>query len=234
MIQADHALRALENATSRIGRAFTVHAEAAPPGAGSTLALEAAETVTPSRWRAGPGADEEPTPYVPAYLLERLRATRLREADLAYRLPGIPGRPAARVGRPAGAGAPRGVRRAGQNLILQAQTFGFDAFGCRSASTARARPRLREIEAVGRCRADRRDLRHLRRGAASRPGSAWTPAQVRGQLDPVAADVGAVIGGPAATAGQPLVLDVVPLFETGKVLQNAASVLDEILGLEPS
>ena len=47
VIQADHALRALENATSRIGRALTVHAEAAPPGAGLTLALEAAETDHP-------------------------------------------------------------------------------------------------------------------------------------------------------------------------------------------
>src|SRR5204863_51968 len=47
VIQADHALRALENATSRIGRALTVHAEAAPPGAALTLALEAAETDHP-------------------------------------------------------------------------------------------------------------------------------------------------------------------------------------------
>src|SRR5262249_30523811 len=46
-IQADHALRALENATSRIGRALTVHAEAAPPGAGLALAIEAAETDHP-------------------------------------------------------------------------------------------------------------------------------------------------------------------------------------------
>src|SRR5262249_26247113 len=43
-IHADHALRALENATTRVGRALTIHAASAPPSADLALALEAAET----------------------------------------------------------------------------------------------------------------------------------------------------------------------------------------------
>ena len=46
-IHAEHALRALENAAIRVGRALTVHAAAAPPSAGLALALEAAETEHP-------------------------------------------------------------------------------------------------------------------------------------------------------------------------------------------
>src|SRR5262249_31218551 len=83
-IQADHALRALENATSRIGRAFTVHAEAAPPGAGLALALEAAETDHPELLAGlAERSPQEPYRTYLLYLAERLRATRLRQADLA-------------------------------------------------------------------------------------------------------------------------------------------------------
>src|SRR5262245_10425804 len=46
-IHADHALRALENATTRVGRALTIHAASAPPSADLALALEAAETAHP-------------------------------------------------------------------------------------------------------------------------------------------------------------------------------------------
>jgi phosphoenolpyruvate carboxylase len=56
VIQADHALRALENATSRIGRALTVHAEAAPAGPGSRSPSRPPRRTTPSCWRAWPGA----------------------------------------------------------------------------------------------------------------------------------------------------------------------------------
>ena len=84
-IHADHALRALENATTRVGRALTVHAAAAPPSAGLALALEAAETEHPELLaQIGARSPEEPYRTFLLFLAERVRATRLRQADLAY------------------------------------------------------------------------------------------------------------------------------------------------------
>jgi phosphoenolpyruvate carboxylase len=240
VIQADHALRALENATSRIGRALTVHAEAAPPGAGLTLALEAAETDHPELLAGLAGrSPQEPYRTYLLYLAERLRATRLRQADLAY--PGCPEFLAdLRLVQDAlaGAGAVRQAFGELQNLIWQAQTFGFHAFGLeiRQHSAAHARA-LREIEAGGAVSGPTAEILATLRAVG------WI--QARFGVDAChryvvsftrsAADVGAVyrLARLATRRGEPPVLDVVPLFETGKDLHNAASVLDEMLGLEP-
>src|SRR5262249_58647910 len=102
----------------------------------------------------GGGAERSPRePYGPSllYLAERLRATRLRQADLAY--PDCADFLAdLRLVQDAlaGAGAARQASGELQNLIWQAQTFGFHAFGLeiRQHSAAHARA-LREIEAGG-------------------------------------------------------------------------------------
>src|SRR5215472_9226434 len=239
-IQADHALRALENATSRIGRALTVHAEAAPPGPGLVLALEAAETEHPELLAGlAERSPQEPYRTYLLYLAERLRATRLRQADLAY--------PACtdfladlRLVQDAlaGAGATRQAFGELQNLIWQAQTFGFHAFGLeiRQHSAAHARA-LREIEAGGTVSGPTTEILATLRAVG------WI--QARFGVDACrryvvsftrsAADVGAVyrLARLATRRGEPPVLDVVPLFETGKDLHNAVGVLDEMLGLEP-
>jgi phosphoenolpyruvate carboxylase len=240
VIQADHALRALENATSRIGRALTVHAEAAPAGAGLTLALEAAETDHPELLAGLAGrSPQEPYRTYLLYLAERLRATRLRQADLAY--PGCPEFLAdLRLVQDAlaGAGAARQAFGELQNLIWQVQTFGFHAFGLeiRQHSAAHARA-LREIEAGGAVSGPTAEILATLRAVG------WI--QARFGVDAChryvvsftrsAADVGAVyrLARLATRRDEPPVLDVVPLFETGKDLHNAASVLDEMLGLEP-
>src|SRR5690349_8967357 len=240
VIQADHALRALENVTSRIGRALTVHAEAAPPGAGLTLALEAAETDHPELLAGLAGrSPQEPYRTYLLYLAERLRATRLRQADLAY--PGCPEFLAdLRLVQDAlaGAGAARQAFGELQNLIWQVQTFGFHAFGLeiRQHSAAHARA-LHEIEAGGAASGPAAEILATLRAVG------WI--QARFGVDAChryvvsftrsAADVGAVyrLARLATHRGEPPVLDVVPLFETGKDLHNAASVLDEMLGLEP-
>jgi phosphoenolpyruvate carboxylase len=240
VIQADHALRALENATSRIGRALTVHAEAAPPGAGLTLALEAAGTDHPELLAGlAERSPQEPYRTYLLYLAERLRATRLRHADLAYPacadfLAGL------RLVQDAlaGAGAIRQAYGELQNLIWQAQTFGFHGFGLeiRQHSAAHARA-LHEIEAGGALSGPTAEILATLRAVG------WI--QARFGVDAChryvvsftrsAADVGAVyrLARLATPRGEPPVLDVVPLFETGKDLHNAASVLDGMLGLEP-
>ena len=240
VIQADHALRALEHATRRIGRALTVHAEAAPPGPGLVLALEAAETDHPELLAGlAERSPQEPYRTYLLYLAERLRATRLRRADLAYVscadfLAGL------RLVQDAlaGAGAARQASGELQNLIWQAQTFGFHAFGLeiRQHSAVHSRA-LREIKAGGAVSGTTAEILATLRAVG------WI--QARFGVDACrryvvsftrsAADVDAVyrLARHATRRGEPPVLDVVPLFETGKDLHNAAGVLDEMLGLEP-
>jgi phosphoenolpyruvate carboxylase len=239
-IQADHALRALENATSRIGRALTVHADAAPPGPGLALALEAAATGHPELLASlAERSPQEPYRTYLLYLAERLRATRLRQADLAYPdcadyLAGL------RLVQDALAKAGAAGQASGelQNLIWQAQTFGFHAFALEVRQHSDVHDRaLHEIEAGGAVSGQTAEvLATLRavgwiqsrfgRGACHRYVVSFTRS---------AADVDAVyrLARHATRSGEPPVLDVVPLFETGQDLQNAASVLDAMTGLEP-
>ena len=190
VIQADHALRALENATSRIGRALTVHAEAAPPGAGLALALEAAETDHPELLAGlAERSPQEPYRTYLLYLAERLRATRLRQADLAYPgCAGLPGRPAARAGRPGrGRCRPPGVRRAAEPDLAGADVRLPRVRAGDPPAQRRALPRAaRDRGRRGGVRADRRDPRHPAGGGLD-PGPVRRGRlpPVRGQLHPV-------------------------------------------------
>ena len=113
VIQAEHVLRALENTATRIGRALTVHADAAPPGEAFSLALESAETAHPELLAElaarSPG---EPYRTFLLYLARRLAATRLRACRPGLRQRrGIPPRPAAGPGVAGGGRChPAGVR----------------------------------------------------------------------------------------------------------------------------
>ena len=240
VIQADHALRALENATSRIGRALTVHEDAAPPGPGLAAALEAAETDHPELLASlAERSPQEPYRTYLLYVAQRLRATRLRQADLAYR--GCPDYVAdLRLVQGAldRAGATRQASGELQNLIWQARTFGFHAFGLevRQHSDAHARA-LAEIEADGEVSAPTAEVLATLRAVGWIQGRFGLDACHRYVISFTrsAADIAAVyrLARHATRSGQPPVLDVVPLFESGQDLQNAASVLDEMLELEP-
>ena len=113
VIQAEHVLRALENTATRIGRALTVHADAAPPGEAFSLALESAETAHPELLAElaarSPG---EPYRTFLLYLARRLAATRLRRRRPGLRQRrGLPPRPAAGPGVAGGGRChPAGVR----------------------------------------------------------------------------------------------------------------------------
>jgi phosphoenolpyruvate carboxylase len=153
-IQAEHVLRALENATARIGRALTVHAGpgAAPPGVARAIA--AAQGVHPELLAdITSRALEEPFRVYLLYMARRLRATRMEldqlaaAPDQATRDDAAPGRPGqagpafpglAYAGAAefiddlrlvqrelAQAGAPRQAFGELQHLIWQAETFGF-------------------------------------------------------------------------------------------------------------
>src|SRR5262249_51275825 len=88
MIQADHVLRALGNVCVRVGRTLTADGATTPPSAALTGALAAAPAAQPdltAEISARPPG--EPHRCLLLYIAERISATRLRNADLAYRDP---------------------------------------------------------------------------------------------------------------------------------------------------
>jgi len=152
-IQADHALRALENATTRIGRSLTIDAALLtgpePGGLGAIPAATELLAALAAAEQAHPAIVAELTSRSPgepfrAFLLltaERVRATRLAQADDA-----AADSPAGTAGGPnlayasaaefiadlrlaqralAAAGAARQAYGELQHLIWQAETFGF-------------------------------------------------------------------------------------------------------------
>ena len=240
VIQADHVLRALENATTRIGRALTVNADAAPPSAGFAVALEAAETAQPELLAdLAARSPHEPYRTYLLYLARRLEATRLRHADLAY--PGAADFLAdLRLVQDslAAAGATRQAFGELQQLIWQAETFGFHlaSLEIRQHSAVHARA-LREITEGGTLSAQTAEVLATFRAAGWIQDRFGVDACRRYVVSFTrsAADIAAVydLARRATRSGQPPVLDVVPLFETGDDLNQAARVLDEMLELEP-
>src|SRR5215831_17965988 len=239
-IHADHALRALETATTRVGRALTIHAGSAPPSADLAVALEAAETAHPELLaQIGARSPEEPYRTFLLFLAERLHATRVRQDDLAY--PGSEEFLAdLRLAQDSlvAAGAAGQAFGELQNLIWQAETFGFHAASLevRQHSSVHERA-LREIEAGGEVSAQTAEMLATLRAIGWIQGRFGVAACHRYVVSFTrsAADVGAVyrLARHAVRGGPPPVLDVVPLFESGEDLRNATRVLDGMLGLEP-
>jgi phosphoenolpyruvate carboxylase len=240
VIQADHVLRALENVTARVGRALTVHADAAQAGTEITRALGAAGRAHPAVLaeitRRSPG---EPYRTYLLYAARRLRATRLGETGLAY------GGPAEFIAdlrfvqrALARAGATRQAFGELQHLRWQAETFGFHLAGLeiRQHSAVHARA-LREIRAGAARSPQTREVLATFQAAAWIQDRFGTDACRRYVVSFTrsAADIAAVyeLAGVSIFNGAIPVLDVVPLFESGADLENAARVLDDMLKLEP-
>jgi phosphoenolpyruvate carboxylase len=240
-IQADHVLRALENATERIGRALTVHAD--PPGADIARALATAQDAHPELVaEIVARSPQEPFRAYLLYAAERLRATRLGEGDrpgLAYAGPDEFTDDLRLVQRAlAQARAPRQAFGDLQQLLWQAETFGFH---------------LAELEVRQHSAVHARVLAEVRSGGASSPEASEVAATfqaiawIQGRFSPAAcrryvvsftrsaADIAAVyeLARRFVRNGSLPELDVVPLFESGADLENATRVLDDMLRLEP-
>jgi phosphoenolpyruvate carboxylase len=240
VIQADHVLRALENATTRIGRALTANAGAAPPSADFAAALEAAETAHPELLAdLAARSPNEPYRTYLLYLARRLEATRLRHADLAY--PGAAYFLAdLRLVQEslAAAGATRQAFGELQQLIWQAETFGFHlaSLEIRQHSAVHARA-LREVTDGGTLSDQTSEVLATFRAAAWIQDRFGVEACRRYVVSFTrsADDIAAVyeLARHATRSSHPPVLDVVPLFESGEDLNHAPGVLDEMLELEP-
>jgi phosphoenolpyruvate carboxylase len=236
-IGADHALRALEAATTRVGRALTVTEDSAPPSAALRRALTAATTDHPAL--LGDILARSPSePYRAwlLYLASRIAATRTRNLDLAY------GGPDAFVAdlrlaqdSLAEAGAVRQAYGQLQGLIWQAETFGFHFASLEvrqhskvhAAALAELRsgaePSPMTIEVLDTIRAMAWIQRRYGREAARRYVVSFTRT---------AADIAAVYE-LASFAAVEVELEVVPLFESGEDLLNAPSVLSGMLAARP-
>ena len=254
-IQADHVLRALENTTTRIGRALTLHAATTPPSAGLRRALAAAHAAHPELLaEIEARSPQEPYRTYLLFAAQRINATRVRHADLAYPGPAAFLTDLRTVQQAlADAGAAKQAHGELQNLIWQAETFGFHLAGLevRQHSEVHARA-LAELRPTGPPGSEH---------SAGPPGAA-PAAPLSGPTEEVlatfravawvqdrygvdacrryvvsftrsAADIAAVheLARYAMAGGRPPVLDVVPLFESAADLANAPDVLTGMIAL---
>jgi phosphoenolpyruvate carboxylase len=236
VIQAEHALRGLEAACSRIGRALTVYEDSAPPALRRALAAASAEH---PELLAEISARSPGEPYR-AYLLyaaERLAATRTRNLDLAY------GSAAdfladLRIVQSslAAAGAVRQAYGELQHLIWQAETFGFHLASLEVRQHSRVHAQaLAELRAGDSTSAMTREVLETIRVMAWIQRRYGVDACRRYVISftTSAEDIAAVyeLAGYAFPDGDGPVLDVVPLFESGEDLANAPSVLTGMLSI---
>jgi phosphoenolpyruvate carboxylase len=253
-IQADHALRALENSTTRIGRSLTIDAaltggpvmeSSGPGGATAAAELAAALAVATDQHPALLGelsshAPGEPFRTFLLYAAQRLLATRTGPDDAGLRY-----RSAAefvadlRLAQRAlvAVGAARQAFGELQHLIWQAETFGFHLaeLEVRQHSAVHANA-LRELRAGGDVSAQTQEvlatfaaIAAIQRRHGPEAGRRYVVS-----FTTSAADIAAVheLVELACPGGAP-VLDIVPLFESGDDLANATTVLDGMLELQP-
>jgi len=237
-VQAEHVLLALETAATRIGRALTVEAATTPPSPALRRRLAMAHSMDPARVDAlSTRSADEPHRVFLLHVADRIYATRIAEPVLSY------GSPAelledlrAISSSLAASGASRLAFGELQNLIWQAETFGFH---------------LAELEVRQHSTVHERALAEI--GAGARPSDStnqvlqtlvvMSALQARFGGDACrryvvsftrdAADIAAVYELAEHAAGDRLELDVVPLFETLEDLARATSVMDGMLKLSP-
>jgi phosphoenolpyruvate carboxylase len=255
LIQADHVLRALENAATRIGRSLTVDAVLLAQSAadrGGTAALAALDTALAGLADAHPAllgelvsrSPGEPFRVFLLYIAHRLQVTRQQRAGaaadggLAY---GSADEFLAELRllqrAVAEAGASRQAYGELQQLIWQAETFGFHLaeLEVRQHSAVHAAA-LRELRVGQPPSAQTREVLATMAAIAAiqrRHGLAACHRYVV-SFTTSAADIAAVYElAELACDGQAPVLDVVPLFESGDDLANAVTILDAMIQLEP-
>jgi phosphoenolpyruvate carboxylase len=237
-IQSEHALRALEAACTRIGRALTVHEGSAPPSAELRRALGAAAAAHPELLaEITARSPEEPYRTYLLYAAERLAATRTRDADLAYASPDEFIADVRLVQSSlAAAGAVRQAYGQVQHLLWQAETFGFHLASLEvrqhSAVHARALSELRAGSELSPMTTEVLDTIRVIGWIQNRFGVEACHRYVI-SFTTAASDVAAVheLASFAFPDGDGPVLDVVPLFESGDDLAAAPSVLTGMLSI---
>jgi phosphoenolpyruvate carboxylase len=250
MIQADHVLRALETATTRIGRALTLHEATTPTAAPFAAAIATAKAAHPELLdELAARAPQEPYRTYLLYTAQRLNATRTRNADLAYHGPAefIAD---LRIVQDSLAAAGAATQAYGdiQQLIWQAETFGFHLAGLEvrqhSEVHASALAELRSVAQPSGARLERSAEQPSPRTEevlATIRAIGWIQDRFGVEachryvvsFTRSADDIAAVYELASYAGGRLPQLDVIPLFESAQDLENAPDVLTGMLALEP-
>ena len=253
-VQVDQVLRALTGATEQLASTLTLYSEATPASAALQAAAQRAADQHPALFGRLDDGENEPHRGYLLYVAARLGATRDRHADLAY------ARPEELVAdlrllqsSLADAGAGRIAYGGVQDLLWQAETFGFHL----AELEVRQHSGLHTAALACYLGADARDAEVLDRVAREGCGDPVTPLddvsrEVLATFRAVAAlqhrwgvrachryiisftsrasDLVAVRALARIAVGEgELDLEVIPLFETQQDLENAVPVLEEWL-----
>ncbi|HET6910269.1 MAG TPA: phosphoenolpyruvate carboxylase [Mycobacteriales bacterium] len=254
-IAAEHALRALENAATRIGRTLTLDDEAAPPSPALQRALESDRLAHPQRFeRIARSADRQPHRQKLVLTAERIAATRERNADLGYRNPDDLLHDLRLLQDSLrSAGAARVADGEVQHLVWQVETFGFHLaeLEVRQHSSVHAAA-LQDLglplDAVALDRVATEGTERTDGGSEPMTQEVLATLQVMALLQDrwgpracsryvvsfcsSAADIAAVRALARVALGErDIRLSVVPLFETGEDLRNCTNVLDDWIAL---
>jgi len=254
-IQADHVLRALENAATRIGRTLTVDEQATPPSPALARRLELEKLTHPDLLaQLGRSADGQPHRQLLMLVARRIAATRLRDADLAYAGPDALLEDLCLLATSLReGGAARLADGEVAQLMWQVQTFGFHLaeLEVRQHSAVHAAA-IADLggpsDAAGLDRLAHEGWEPATTGCEQMTDEVlatlrvmslvqdrWGPAACSRYVVSFcssAADLAAVPALARAAMGERnLRLSVVPLFETGADLANCTNVLDEWLTL---
>jgi phosphoenolpyruvate carboxylase len=239
-IHADHVLRGLETALTRIGRSLTADSVTTAPDEELRSRLAAARESDPVRFaEVEARSPSEPHRQYLLSVADRIRATRLTSRAIAYSSPAdlIDDLRVAQQSL-AGAGARRLAYGDLQNLIWQVETFGFH---------------LAELEVRQHSRVHEAALAELRSGARRSPQTEEvleTFRVIKGIQERFGADACRryvvsftrhaddiatvyLLADAAVGAANGPDIEVTPLFETVEDLGRARSILDGMVELQP-
>jgi phosphoenolpyruvate carboxylase len=239
-IHADHVLRGLETAVTRIGRSLTADTVTTPPDEDLGSRLAAARLAQPARLAdmAARSPSEQHRQYL-LYAADRIRATRLPDRSMAYPSPAVLLDDLRAVQRSlAAAGAVRPAYGELQNVIWQVETFGFHLAELEVRQHSRIHEAaLTEIMGGGRrstqteeVLATFRAMRQIQERFGADACRRYVVSFTRGSGDIANVYALAKVAGEQAAG---LELDVIPLFETVEDLRRAPEVLDGMVELEP-
>ena len=240
-IQADHVLRGLETAVTRIGRSVTADTVTTPSDEELGSRLAAARLAQPARLAdmAARSPSEQHRQYL-LYAADRIRATRLADPpSMAYRSPVALLDDLRAVQRSlAAAGAVRSAYGELQNVIWQVETFGFHLAELEVRQHSRIHETaLAEVKSgSGRSTQTEEVLATFR--AMRQIQERFGLAACRRYVVSFTRDAGDVanvyaLAMAAGKEAEGLQMDVVPLFETVEDLRRASEVLDGMVELEP-
>jgi phosphoenolpyruvate carboxylase len=238
LIQSEHVLLALENATGRVGRSLTADSMTTAPSAALRRRLAALRVAEPRRSaeleKRSPS--EQHRQYL-LHLVDRIRATRTGEPERAYGSAGeLLDDLRCVQDSLATAGAARLAYGELQHLVWQVETFGFHLaeLEVRQHSEVHSRA-LAEVRSGGELSAASREVLDTLGVIASIQARFGIDACRRYVVSFTrdVADIAAVYElADHATGGTAPSLDVVPLFETVADLRRAPAVMESMVKLK--